>query len=225
LARYGVWNGAPTTFPVLLKLAREHLDAAMAAPLVDGEPAPFLAAAHDVEMLGRLQLTRSGSFQFFELVNTATATAREQHNDGGFVPALDASTIAAAQRVREVLWLYASPAARDADFAMLLDTRSVLVCGLVQHRNFYPKHMKDFLDPQTVARPAALAMPGCAEPVAAHTPCENVGLVDLLDVSNDETDGCLMYKLATLPPWRGMVRDSWYRIDAVAADAVVERLP
>lgn len=225
LARYGVWNAESGTYPVLLKLARAHLKAAMAAPLVEGEPAPFVAAAQDVEALGRLQLTRTGSFEFFEVVNAATVTARAQHTDGGFTPALDAATIEAAQRVRELLWLYTSPAARDEDFAMLRDTRSVLVCGLVRGRNTYHQRMQDFLDPQTVARPATLAMPGCAEPIALSAPCENVGLVGLLDVSNDDTNGCLAYTLTTLPPWRGMVRDSWYRLDAAAADALVERLP
>ena len=225
LGRYGFLSTKHEATYDLDKLAREHLDAAIAAPLVDGAPPPFVAAARDIEELGRLQLTRSfsrsGYFRSFELVNAATEKARELHKDGGFIPALDAATIANAQRLHEALWLFVSPGARHADFTALRTTRSVLVCGLVLQRDYLGVFMKHFLDGHIGQRAASLALSGCAEKTEMKPPCENVGVVGLFDVDNDETDGCFWYKLATLPPWRTQVRDSWYHLDAVAADALV----
>jgi hypothetical protein len=212
LDRFGVLNDTPWANLQLTLLAREHLRAATEAPLVDGEPAPFVAAAHDIEALGRLLLTHSESreyfeLEYFELVNTATDEARAAHKDGGFVPTLDEKALVTLSSVQRALWLYASPAARDEDFATLRATRSVIVCNLVRTRDFYRVRMKDFFDERTVARPASLSMTGCADAIVQQPLCEDVDLADLFET------GCLSYHLARLPPWRGRVRDSWFHIN------------
>jgi hypothetical protein len=207
LEQFGVLNGDAPLNARLARLARLHLSAAIEAPLVDGEVAAFVKAAHDIEMLGRLVLTRSESLLYFELVNTATTEARAAHKDGGFVPTLDEKALVALRSIQRALWLYASPGARDEDFATLRATRSVIVCNLVRTRDFYRVRLKDFLDERTVERPASLSMTGCADPVVQTPLCEDVDLADMLKT------GCLSYHLARLPPWRGKVRDAWIHID------------
>ncbi len=216
LAGYDTWLRASDGVPTwgLRQAAEQHLRAAIAAGDVDGA-VPFVAAATDVEAMGRLILGMNGwGAELFATVASVTDEARVAGRDGGFKPTLTATE---AREVR-ALWtlgdLYLAPAATEDDAAHVTDLQSVLACGAANHVWGFAR-FAEFVDAATLQRMATSPAAGCRvskfEPVNLDDACDGSAPICRLSLS-----------VIRLPLWRSRMATLASTLDRYAGTLLLD---